>query len=171
MIKRRKLKIIATKNKRCKRKVGAIMREIEFRAWLKEEKKIVGVEEIDFIGQKSIAYDEIEYRYTDKEPFHYTRWVDFEDIELMQSSGLRDKTRTKEYPEGKKIFEGDIVKCKVYSLDNEHWEIDSIGQVMYDDDCCAYFIKFDESCIHLTSAWDLKVIGNIYENKELLENV
>ena len=125
-----------------------------FNAWLKKEyysvlnpeNKIYCVENLDFDKQQAYLAE--------------CGWFDFEDIELMQYTGLKDKN-------GVKIFEGDIVKCKVYAIDNETFEIDDIGEVVYDDDCCAYFIQFNEGYIHLTSAWNLEVIGNIYENPEL----
>lgn len=131
------------------------MREIKYKAWLKKEyysvlnpkNKVYNVEDLDFNTQRAYLSE--------------CGWFDFEDIELMQYTGLKDKN-------GMRIFEGDIVKCRVYSLSNETFEIDDIGKVVYDDDCCAYFINFNEGCIHLTSAWNLKVIGNIYENPELL---
>ena len=62
------------------------MREIKFRAWLKEEKKIVNVETIDFTD-KSIQYLE-------KNEFinaYLLRRVSFDDVELMQYTGLKDK--------------------------------------------------------------------------------
>lgn len=132
------------------------MREIEFRAWLKNSKKMVEIEAIHFIGEQ-IAYDEIEYgyeyRYTDKDPFHYTQWVDFEEIELMQYAGVEDKN-------GVKIFEGDIVRCD-----------DEICTIVWDEPYVLYAVSSKENgndSLGNFEPKDLEVIGNIYENKELL---
>ena len=124
-------------------------REIEFRAWHRKYKYIARVADISFNrGVVNLNGADISK---------------IEEIELMQWTGLKDRN-------GVKIFEGDIVKCKVCTLDNETYEIDDIGEVVYDDDCCTYLINFNEGCIRLSSAWDLEVIGNIYANKELLED-
>ncbi|MEN2267844.1 YopX family protein [Enterococcus faecium] len=84
--------------------------------------------------------------------------IDFLDIELMQSTGLKDKN-------GVEIFEGDIVKTL---------EVDSgvtFSTIKFEEGafCIDYknlgtefeFLYFADS--------PLEVIGNIYENSELLE--
>ena len=78
-----------------------------------------------------------------------------EEVILMQSTGLVDKN-------GQEIFEGDIVHA--YSEDAR-----LIGTIEYFDN--AYCIKTKNGVYnsHWTNAEYYEVIGNIYENPELLE--
>ena len=76
---------------------------------------------------------------------------------IMQSTGLKDKN-------GKEIFEGDILKSNKY-----------ITSVFYERG--AYCVKFCRTTnttvtmnvISFIEKYKTKVIGNIYENPELLE--
>lgn len=80
-----------------------------------------------------------------------------EDVILMQSTGLKDKN-------GQEIFEGDIVKMSkdVYSEPTYYEVVRHRGG--------AYCL---ESKQHGCELWlrhtDCEVVGNIYENRELLE--
>ena len=79
------------------------------------------------------------------------------EIVLMQSTGLKDKN-------GKEIFEGDILKSNKY-----------ITSVFYERG--AYCVKFRQTpnttvtmnVISFIEKYKTKIIGNIYENPELLE--
>nr|DAF08920.1 MAG TPA: YopX protein [Caudoviricetes sp.] len=120
---------------------------LRFRAWLKKEQKMDN--EIDHI---SWLEDEL-YCIGDG----ITYMVSAEDLVLMQSTGLKDKN-------GKEIFEGDIVKMSkdVYSEPTYYEVAKHYGG--------AYRL---ESKQHGCELWlrhtDCEVVGNVYENKELLD--
>lgn len=84
------------------------------------------------------------------------------DSELMQSTGLKDIN-------GVEIFEGDIVRCTVDNWSNGE-KFEQIDKVVYED-CMFTFsdgYKYDCSITEPTYL-SKEVIGNIYENPDLLE--
>lgn len=119
-----------------------------FRAWLKKKQEMD-----NYIDHISWLEDEL-YCIGDG----ITYMVSAEDLELMQSTGLRDKN-------GKEIFEGDIVKMAkdVYSEPTYYEVVRHRGG--------AYRL---ESKQHGCELWlrhtDCEVVGNVYGNPELLED-
>ena len=91
------------------------------------------------------------------------------DIETIgQYAELKDTNK-------KEIYEGDIVKAYVYNYERTGGNSDDIeikGVITYED--CSWFIeeKKDEGC-ELFETYinddELEIIGNIYDNPELLE--
>lgn len=129
------------------------MRVPKFRAWVKLEKIMLPVGEIDF---------DYEFAYLEKKN-GYRCERDFDEIELMQFTGLKDKN-------GKEIFEGDVVKYEVGR--NTYTE-----EVTYDKNFAGFGVKDAKANVVFTfweiaediSLISLEVVGNIYENHELLE--
>ena len=128
------------------------MREIRFRAWDKLDNRMVEVDRL--IWNRAGELDAVCY----KPSLVKSECLVLEDIELMQYTGLKDKN-------GKEIYEGDIVKARsrgVNCVYEVYWEERSCQFR-----CCAHSDRqFDKT--HLMD-WADEVIGNIYENKELLE--
>lgn len=125
----------------------------KFRAWLKNDKEMIEVDEIHFYnGKLDFIGDGITFM----------RKAD--EIELMRSTCLFDKN-------GKEIFEGDVVQyqnTKVPSADTkgvvkyfDNWAMFGID-VEYNEPRALFFNGLAD---HIS----LEVIGNIYESPELLE--
>lgn len=132
------------------------MTEIKFRAWLKEDKKMVNVETMDFTD-KSIQY----LKKSEINNAYILRRESFDDVELMQYTGLKDKN-------GTEIYENDIVKFIVLDGYGEHADqFECIDKVEY------YISEFKLQQIGLRlseeSIIEIEIIGNVYENPELLE--
>ena len=80
-------------------------------------------------------------------------WIVNNDLHLMQSTGLKDKN-------GKEIFEGDVVKCNGLL-----GTIKSLKAMWI----CS-FVKYNNYQKVGFFAQEIEVVGNIYENPELLED-
>lgn len=124
----------------------------KFRAWLKEEYRMTDVREITFIDGEVYLISDV------------TDFYAYEEFKLMQSTGLRDKN-------GMEIYEGDIVKFS--DCDDDVY----ITPVVWDKNYACfgvsfsggYPISFDYLEEFYTELKDIEVVGDIYENPELLE--
>ncbi|GED14833.1 YopX family protein [Aneurinibacillus migulanus] len=125
------------------------MREIKFRAWDKQEKEMFMPDtennnEIFFAGFVNGVLRCSESQYDEDDDFI-----------LMQYTGLKDKN-------GKDIYEGDLVNNE----DNE------TAVIIYETG--SFLLQYPDSPLDFDSLFDfqddrLEIIGNIYQNPELLE--
>ncbi len=121
------------------------MREIKFRAW-NEKRKVM-------------AYDLIFQFFSDGRIFFQPNHNDIVN-NIMQYAGLKDKN-------GKEIYEGDIAKVTyTYSGINKYTEI---GVMEFDENIAQFHFVMKKSLFEDDySGLIVEIIGNIYENPELL---
>jgi len=131
------------------------MRDIKFKAIVNGE--IVNVVRITFARK-------VAYIVSDKDEHGHEFQINKE--ELLQYTGLKDKKRTKEYPEGQEIYEGDL--CKV-STNNKTWVVVFRAAEYGISRNCSDGATSHASLFGHNHSGGLEVIGNIYENPELME--
>ena len=127
------------------------MREIKFRALVKDRKAIFEVVLINYVTKK------VTYLLERVGHLLSIRDAKFNDVELMQYTGLKDKNN-------KEIYEGDIL-------------FESFGEryykVVFENGGFRAEFKgdFDEHSFDLIDvAQGCEIVGNIYENPELMED-
>lgn len=137
----------------------------KFRVFNKETKKMYGVDGFELSVRKiyrcSLAYDE--FRPGHMETFHFVE-DNLDNYILMQSTGLKDKN-------GQEIFEGDVVRHIDFLLNNE-----TVNKVYFKDGLFMYDVVVDEYTYdvpigEIIENSIVEVVGNIYQNSELLESV
>lgn len=122
----------------------------KFRAWEKETQTMLDVSLIDF--KKSVLVGE-------HWEFGETNFINFDDVNLMQSTGLFDKN-------GKEIFEKDILDYNGRKvIVKRHGSYASFIYEFVDE---LQNRKTEWKPLYL-SYYHFKIIGNVYQNPGLLE--
>ena len=126
----------------------------KFRVWMKSLKWMCDVTNISFDSKfVDICQQGDTERYTEMS-------VEFDEITLMQSTGLFDRN-------GKEIFEGDILDYKGRK-----------ALVRWHGSYASFIYRFVDELQNRKTEWKhlylaymkCEIIGNIYENPELLED-
>lgn len=134
------------------------MANLKYRAWDKEFEKMVLVD--------ALVLDEQIIKAT--YPNGNVVKEDMKNYDIMQSSSLKDK-------DGNKIFAGDILKVTDKFKNKESWlEIVSYSEekAMFVTKEIRKGFKVPESPLYNlfdTNLFSIEVVGNIYENPELLK--
>lgn len=129
-------------------------KNIKFRAWHKEQKKMFEVLVLDMnSGEVFLDGFTVETQYKGQIQ-RESMWISVDEVELMMYTGQQDK-------HGKDIYEGDIVNS-FNVADTIYWYEDNSSFYKRD--------KYDGESYSIESQYSnyREVIGNIYENPELV---
>jgi uncharacterized phage protein (TIGR01671 family) len=141
------------------------MREIKFKAW--DELKLIMHNNFQFIRSGIEGNDWIVFS-SDKQEIDFNNPNPYfsQQLKIMQFTGLQDKN-------GKDIYEGDIMICHEYdSSDCGKRIVQTFNNAVvgFSNGSYYYFPKGNMRMPHqlLMHAYKPLIIGNIYENPELL---
>ena len=134
------------------------MRPIKFRAWDRNLKKWCDGNDargFNLFGETLLIGGILQDGYYSHNVFERL----FADVEIMQFTGLHDKN-------GKEIWEGDILKHSRYWQDHLSREY---SQVIFAYGCFEFTHSLVDHFTLYTIASECEVLGNIYENGDLLK--
>lgn len=125
----------------------------KFRAWDKRSKEMWKVSTLHIEDEYVDLFKKNIYENPLNDP-----WAKFEDIILMQSTRLKDKN-------GVDVYQGDVIRCTRGCPHEVIW-LEEYGGTFFGGMPAWYLSGLKEGY-----AWtgEEEVIGNIYENPELLE--
>lgn len=125
----------------------------KFRVWLTDIDQMLRVKALVFEKDKTRCFC----------GYSFDFYLEDENATIMQSTGLKDKN-------GKEIFEGDILACKT---DDEVINLN----IFWDEEHALFMFeskKYNEqeplAELVEDNTYPFEIIGNIYENRELLED-
>ena len=139
-------------------------REIKFRAWDKDSKKMIKGDEPygKYNEELGVSLDG-EVLTLDFETYYPS--IGFSnDVEIMQFTGLKDKNEVQ-------IYQGDIIAVN-YGKEDDINPADVNTNIEYYEvifENGMYGAEGGESLYHYINNYEVEVIGNIYQNPELIK--
>ncbi|MBV1587019.1 hypothetical protein J0P04_03410 [Listeria monocytogenes] len=127
------------------------MREIEYRAFVKETKKMLPVTDLCFNETESVGVSGC----GDANCTLCVDWYNFDDVLLMQYTERKDIHNNK-------IFEKDIATCQFFDKK-------ITGVIEFIEFMWAVIDRKNQRLYQLNEVSNIEVIGNIHENPELSE--
>lgn len=132
-------------------------REIKFRAWNKEnECYLYDIQRAYDMLSGCVKYDDGEDAVYEEECF--AGFMDNDQFVVEQYTGLHDKN-------GREIYEGDVLDIGLRNQDGKP----VIAPVSYETYAAGYVLDNGGNGIWQRLTEDCEVIGNIFEDKQLLE--
>ena len=120
------------------------------KVWVIKEKKVIDVHAIDFVNK--IIFQNTGGR--------AKKFYPFDEVEFMENTGLKDK-------HGDYVYVGSILTDEGV-LGDDYWDYATIEKDINDGYCIFWENNEFSESLYECSAYS--VVGNIYENKELLGN-
>jgi len=129
-----------------------------YRAWHKKQKKMYVVYGIDWFNGKILITTN-----------DFVRWFKIDHFIIMEYSGLRDRKRTPEYPEGQGICVGDIIQFPIVLQQSNGKTQETMVKdiVAYDHEGGSFIVSSLGDLLALHND-ECEIIGNVYENPELI---
>lgn len=119
------------------------------KVWVIKEKKVIDVHAIDFVNK--IIFQNTGGR--------TKKFYPFDEVEFMENTGLKDK-------HGDYVYVGSILTDEGV-LGDDYWDYATIEKDINDGYCISWENNEFSESLYECSAYS--VVGNIYENKELVE--